>query len=586
VTIKGNQIIADGNVLIIFANDNILSGGTIKVENDGGVTLTAKNGEIVDRNEDKINIDAKDSNVVLTAASGIGSEDSLELLAKVLNLEVTGDGSISINSLAEKTTIDNAKTKNGLIDFYSEGYVIVDKIEALGKGNDFVLGANGIEFRKNGIVNADQRIVIVAEHGNIYSAAENDDEAVKFNAANTNFITFEGKIYGEAQENGGGFIVNFAGSPNVNVISKDELLIYEVSDKEINYGTVVSGDGISLFSSGDGGVTFKKIVANRIDFNQGLVKLDELTDQYYADVKLVIGADIDKIKSKNHTLFSEPLDVEINKIEVVNERPGATLTMDNLAVRSEIDISIGYDKIIIDKLTAGTNSSFSHHGGSKPVADLTLIRNIVTTGDFHFVNMQSNEVYAYSNSINGKITIKNSYSGTKANYDINGISLLIDAKDKERSTYYSYFRNENRDPDFRIWSLNGTYDLTLSREELILSNPQLRTLAAFNHNLLLNGNTTYTDSAFDNLLTDNRHLVQIMLDNSIDTEQIFVAQIENIINVNSPLNEILANWKNTSTTFSEIFNINSPAIVPIIDNKEEDENEEETEPQTPTLAQN
>jgi hypothetical protein len=564
-----------------------LSGGIIEVENNG-VTLTATNGKIIDGNNDSINIDAEKSKVVLTAAHGIGSDDSLELKAAILNLEVTSNGSISINSKAEKTTIDNAKTTNGLIDINSTGLVIVGNIEALGEGSDFVLGAgNGVEFSKNVTVKADQRIAIVSEDGDIYSAAEQNNEAVNFSAANsTNFIAIGSKIYGNASNEG--FIANFADSKRVNIISGKELLIYEVSGKDIDYGTVVSGSKISVFSSGTGGVSFEKIVANRIDFNQGLVKLSELTDNYYADVKSVIGDDagIEKIKSSNQELFTNEFKVEIDKIEIANGTAGATLTTDKLDVRSGIEILIGYDKIEIDKLIAGTDSSFSHYGGSKDVADLTLIKDIITTGDFHFVNMQSNEVYAYSNSINGKMSIDDSYSGTKANYDINGISLLIDAVDKERSIYYSYFRDENKDPDFRIWSLDGTYDLLLSSEELVLNNSQLRTLAAFNHTLLLNGNTTYTDSAFDSLLTEDRRVAQVTFDDVLsDPQQIFIAQLENIINLNSPLTITQINFTNNSNP--ETLNINSPAITPITNennNDNDDDEEKENEPQT--LAQN
>ncbi|MDR2171233.1 MAG: leukotoxin LktA family filamentous adhesin [Planctomycetaceae bacterium] len=516
ITISGDKNNVDGNSLSVLANNNIVSNGKITVaKNDAN--LTAKDGEIISLNNNKTNIDAVNSNVNLIAAKGIGNKNSFELKAKTLSIDVTDAGNVSLN-IIDDTTINNIKNTDGIIDINVQGSVVVGDVSANGNGSDFVLGATkNITFSENAKITADERIVIVSDGGDIYSESNNETNAVIFNAASNNIVAIKGKIHGKATQNNGGFITTFT-KGKVNLISNEDLLVYETSQNEVDYDTVVSGGQISILSILDNGISIQKIVANKINFDQGIVKLSKVTDEYYADVASVIGEDIVKIISKNNSLFGKQFDIVVDEIVITNNKENAQFDMGVTEIRSKTNITIAWDKLIMEGLVAGVGSSFTHIGGSKEVADLTIVKNIASTGDFTFKNMASNLVYVYSDSINGVLQVLNSYNGNHANYDINNISLVIDSVDKGRSGYYSYFRQENMYPDFRVWSIDGSYDFDLTAEKLNYTNPQLRMLSAFNHNLILNNNVTYTDSAFDDLLVDKRCVTNNFIGNLLKSE--------------------------------------------------------------------
>ncbi|MDR0390540.1 MAG: hypothetical protein LBH59_01435, partial [Planctomycetaceae bacterium] len=565
----------NANTLDILANNNILSGGIITVER-GKVNWLAENGSILDQNGDSTNLNAEQSDVTLTANSGIGTGNSIELSAKTLNIDVTGVGYVSLNLLSDLTTLNRIETANGIIDINSTGNVTIDQINVGGVGNDFVLGANDITFVKNSNVKADNRIVIVAQEGDIYSDATDSNNTVKFETGENgfiNFVLFTGSIRG-TNVNEGGFIAAF-NKGKTNIVANGDVLIYDTSTDNFDFGTVVSQKRIAISSAANGNLNIDKIVANKIDFDQGLIKLSGLTDQYYANVASIIGEDIGKIISKNNQLFTTTFDVEIEEIMIQNNQKGAGLEIDTVSIKSQTNLIAASDKLEIGQIVAGVDSSLTHYGGSREsggVADLTLVNDIIAKGNFTFKNVKSKEVYVYSNSINGSVRVINSYSPYRANYDINNVSLVIDTIDKNRSQYYSYFNRKNEYPDFRIWSLNGTYDFNLSREQLSFNNPNMLTLSAMNHNILLNGNATYTDSAFEDLLTEHRHAIE----NSVDglllySDKILKSQIyENTIN--SQQVNILP--LTSTINFYDIFNSDSPIIVPINDNQKDDDEED------------
>ncbi|MDR2171619.1 MAG: leukotoxin LktA family filamentous adhesin [Planctomycetaceae bacterium] len=599
--INGATTNAEDDAITINAGNNILSGGEIKVAQNK-VTFTALNGKILDQNGATINLDANNSYVTLTAKNGIGAGDAFELKADTINLYVTDEGAISINAL-DDILLNVAETQKGLIDFNIQGDVAVNKVTANGDTSDFVLGATGnVTFNQNSKIEAGQRIVIVAEKGDIYSAATGENNAVTFDSQSNNFIAITGKIYGNATQNNG-FITSFD-KGRTNFVSNKNLSVYEVSINEIDYGTVVAGGQISILSKGDGGITIQKIVANKIDFNQGIVKLSNLTDEYYADVAAVIGGDIGKIITQNNALFSNQFEIRVEEIMITNNKPGSEFEMGDTEIRSETNIIIAWDNFTIEQIIAGINSSLTHIGGSKEFADYTLVKNINSRGDFIIKNMKSNEVYVFSEDINGVLHTINSINGNHANYDINGVSLVIDAVEKERSKYYSFFDQQDKFPDFRVWTLDGTYDFDLSGEMLALNNNQLRVLYALNNTIILDNNTTYADGAFDNVLVEDRRVAEGFINNIINAENkialnnpINIPQTENLItgywlpqtqniNINlnldnaiTPINNINNNINNNTETINNNNNINNnnPATNNTNNNPNEEEEEEEEE---------
>jgi hypothetical protein len=570
VTLKGSQNNSDGNVLTVLANHDILFGGTINVSEKRSIIMTTVNSEIVDRNGDIINLNAPASNVILTAARGIGVDDSLELRAATLDFEVTGNGNVSINSLAD-ITINNGKTTNGLIDFYSDGAVVVGNIFAGGANSDFLLGmTKSVTFLANGTITAGNRIAVIAQGGDIYSAAQNITESVQFDASYTNLIAAVGKIYGNANLNNG-FITIFKKGVT-NLISGSDLLIYETSMNDVEYGTIVSGGNVSIMSLGEGNISIEKIVSNKIEFNQGLVQISDLSDTYYVDVAAVIGEDISKIRSRNKALFNEQFDISVDEVVITDITEGAILEMDTMSIGSGTNFNISGDNLIIDQINAGIDSSLTHQGGSSEIAETTWVKEIISNGDFIFKNMKSDWVYVYTDSVNGVLHVLDSYNGIRANYDINGVSVIVDSKMKSYPGVYSYFRNKESAPDFRFWTLDSKYAFNVTSSATFVDYPSIRVLNAFNQHLILNNNATYWDSAFENLLVDDRDLGEktdalLSRVNNRSTDWLNLERVGGLISGSPhlPTNSIL-------DTINPFF---SP-IMPITDDeKEEQENNNE-----------
>ncbi|MDR0392042.1 MAG: hypothetical protein LBH59_09055, partial [Planctomycetaceae bacterium] len=583
MTITANNDNTEGNALNIHANKNIFSGGTTTVDH-GNVKWIADNGSISDIRDQNgsINLDAKNSEVILTAKNGIGTNNSLELSAETLNANVSEIGNISLNLMSD-SKLNGIKTNNGIIDINSIGNVTIAQIIVGGTGNDFVLGANNITFVQNSNVKADNRIVIVSQNGNIYSQATNDNNAAIFETGKNgliNLVSFTGSIYGEKSIvlDGANKNVGFLAELNtgkINLVAGNDVFIYDISNATFDFGTIAAQNRVALMFATERNLTIDKIIANKIDVHQNQIKFSELTDQYSANITSIIGNNIDKIMSNNNTLFANTINIKVNETTINNNKKGAELEINDIKIKSQTNLAVVVDRLTIDQIIAGSDSSLTHYGGSREnggVAEMTLVNDIISTGNFTFKNIKSKEVYAYSNSVNGSVRVINSYSPYRANYDINNISLVIDATDKNHSQYYSHFNRTNKYPDFRVWSLDGTYDFNLSREQLYFNNPNMLTLSAMNHNIILNGNVTYTDSAFDDLLTEYNHA----LGNSLDKLLLYSDKI--IVNqIGNTLNSQQVNISPTPTTinFVDIFNNDSPIITPILDNNDDNEDEEE-----------
>ncbi|MDR2706306.1 MAG: hypothetical protein LBC02_11065, partial [Planctomycetaceae bacterium] len=573
-TIIGNQNNSDGKALTIISGNDILFGGIVRVTGTRDVTLTAQNGKIADRNSDEINLDAVASNVTLIAAEGIGADDAIELKAKTLDFEVTGTGSASINSLAD-ITINNVKTANGLIDFYGDGAVVVGDVFAGGNDRDFILGmTNGVTFRANGKVTAGKHITIIAQNGDIYSAAQNVTESVQFDADNTNFIALTGKIYGNADINNG-FITTFK-KGITNIISNGDLLVYETSEGNVEYGTIISGGKISILSARKGNVSIDKIVASQINFNQELMQLSELTNNYYTRVSSVIDEDISKTKiiSQNKTLLDKEFDIYVDQIQINNKAEDATLNINNVSIDTDTNYTILIDNFVIDQINADNDGSLTHQGGSKEIADTILVKNIVSTGDFYFDNMKTDWLEVYTDSVNGAVQVFDSYIGNRANYDINGVSVIVDSQLKNYSGVYSYFRYKETTPDFRIWSLDSKYEFDVTNSALLVDHPSMRVLNAFHHHLTLNNEATYVVSAFEDLLVDDRTIVnQATLRLTEVNRQSFERfDIDRVNGLISGYSDLLMN--NVGDSIRNLL-LSSPPIVPVIDEeKNKTDNEE------------
>ena len=113
---------------------------------DAAVMVTSRGGAIQDGNGAGMNITANNVNsrTVLSAASGIGGTDPLEVNLRRLNADVTGTGGIQINE-ADNIILSNVQTANGAIAITAGGALFANSVvsETDAEANDITLISSG-----------------------------------------------------------------------------------------------------------------------------------------------------------------------------------------------------------------------------------------------------------------------------------------------------------------------------------------------------------------------------------------------------------------------------------------------------------
>ncbi|MCM8830982.1 MAG: hypothetical protein NC918_02165, partial [Candidatus Omnitrophica bacterium] len=137
----------DGDIIIVTTGDITL--GTITASGKK-VSITTSAGSVLDGNGNfNNNITAKE--LILTAATGIGSNDSLETVVSKMKI-TNGSGNVRITNNSDNLTLDNfgsgnAISNKGDVEIISTGNITVkDKISVMG---DVILVGLDIDISKN-----------------------------------------------------------------------------------------------------------------------------------------------------------------------------------------------------------------------------------------------------------------------------------------------------------------------------------------------------------------------------------------------------------------------------------------------------
>jgi hypothetical protein len=524
----------DGN-LDIVAKTNLTLTGIVTKNGTGTANLTATTGKIIDGNGTVNNITADSATLNLTAALGIGDVDSLELTAKILNAEVTGNGNVSVHALSD-LTVGTVIANGSLVDIFANGNLILEtKINAK---NNIVLGADGnIVFRKYVEVKSVDNIVVLGNlpESSIYSEA-NDLNGVDSPLVESALITFYAPnlIYGLGTKNKGlgGFVTDFEGV--VNMIGSNGIYVYSTSNNDMQYNTLISGGRTSLIDKNGKQMDIKAIVTKEFGLASDLAHIGNINDTFSGTLVNIISDSniLNGVVSPNNSHAATNIYVTLNDIELENT---GDIHLDTLTISEGNGYQFAVDSLVLDNIDAGDGASITVVGKGIDKTNYFIVNNIVSqipNSNFTILGTKADYMFIYSQSNGLNLHVKDSYVGVQANYYVDGVSTFIDAASKNRNGVYSMFDADvanglpvdvnaniqkyqpysaqtNRDgyADFRIWTLDGNYSLDMNGFGLAVNDNSLRILSAFNHLLLLNGYFNGTDSAFENSQAEERHSI-------------------------------------------------------------------------------
>jgi hypothetical protein len=348
-------------------------------------------------------------------------------------------------------------------------------------------------------------------------------------------------------------------------------------------GNFVDANLLKLSLTGTAGIVARGKDGVYIDFNGNAANLREISSlegtvnliaaSFVNDFNIIVGA---VIGGKNIILNATDGDIgtaddylRINQFDggttdlkasgsiYFNGTNTSNINLNSITISDGNEYKFAVWGLIIDNINAGDGAAITVFGNNRTdasdIANYFIVNNIVSqtpNGSFTILDTKADYTSVYSQSI-GSLYVRNSYVGVQANYNVNGVSTIIDAVSKDRNG-----------ADFHVWSLDGNYDLDMNRSGLILNNDSLRVLSAFNHNLLLNGYFDGADSAFENSLADVRHSI-----NGAD-------KIVRLLSVKPPME---SNVLNTFTWYYRLLfqpmqnnDENRPIIQPIHDENDEE----------------
>ncbi|MDR0703630.1 MAG: hypothetical protein LBF88_01440, partial [Planctomycetaceae bacterium] len=537
---KGQTANTNGNALELQAGNDILLGGAITVENNN-VRIAATNGAIVDKNDTVFggvvtqidNLTAANSFIVLSAKNGIGSTDVLEFAsAKLIDAKVTGTGNIVLD-ITSDTALQNVTTTDGDIDIHSGNSLTVaaqGKIIAAGTDKKIILGAEkNLYFGKKSSLNAEKDIMIIASGGDIISLAVNDSETVSLSVNDVtetvlrgiylvagNDITGSSEIYdniliGNKTDDFGRFIGNLQG--RVDVIAGGSISVHNINNSAFLLGNVITGKDTLLTTMNDE-LGIDRIVAKQIDLVSSNIGIKQLADAVHISLDKFT---VSEYNTANKQLLTTEITVKlIGEIFLSVNKEDAVLNLDEQFISNENIYAIKVDNLVIDNLIAGQDCGLSQIGFTsnvkdstdhKEIANTTTIKQISSNGDFTITKLYSDDVFVHSDGITGNLNILDGQFGnTVANtrLEINQVETEIDAVNKSKTV----------PNDFWVWSLDGSYSLISLHDGISYQDESLRALRRTQMYLKLNGNASYTDTAFGININDGTHRIDSHLDNN------------------------------------------------------------------------
>jgi hypothetical protein len=554
---KGESADSDENALVLQSQDaNILLGGLITVDKNN-VKITADKGEIFDNNDTDtdgaVNLKASESHIVLSAKNGIGSTNVLEF-ASAKSIEAKTETGNIVLDISSDTILKDITTNDGNIDIYSNGSLTIaqeGKITAEGTNTKIILGAgNDVYFGKNSSLEADKDIMIVAAEGDIVSQATENSESVTLKVKEFSETAKSG-IYLVAGKNITGKSINadslgkFIGSlegGKVDVIAGNDISVHNLNASSFILGNVFSGGDVLLTSVNDK-MGIDRIVAQRIDLASDNINIQQLADNVQIILNKFVESDYN---TSNQKLLGKTINLKLNgEISLAITKEGATITIPEQQISTGNTFKITVDNLVIDHIIAETNSGLSHLGYSgNQKADSTTINQISSNGDFTINQLYSDQVLVHSDNIAGDLIINDGQFGNtvaNARLEINQVETEIDAINKSKTVAN----------DFWVWSLDGTYSLVSSHGGIAYNDDSLRALRRTQMYLTLNGDTSYTDTAFGELINDlSRQLQHNYIQNTQNNNEII-----NINGIELPLPSFWENQENTNNIFNGIEDI-------------------------------
>jgi hypothetical protein len=539
IDVKGQTADGNGNALELQAGNDILLGGAITVA-DKNVRITATNGAIIDKNDTVSggsakqidNLTAANSHIVLSAKNGIGSTDVLEFLsAKLIDANVTGSGNIVLD-ITSDTILQNVTTTNGNIDIHSGGSLTIadnGTIIAAGTDKKIIFGAEkSLYFGKKSSLNAEKDIMIIAADGDIISLAVNDNEAVSFSVNDVtedvlrgiylvadNDLTGYSKVYdntliGNKADDFGKFIGSFKG--RVDVIAGGSISVHNINNAAFLLGNVITGKDTLLTTVNDE-MGIERIVAKQIDLVSNNIGIKQLADAVHINLDKFTASEYN---TANKQLLTTEITVKLEgEIFLSVNKENATLNLEEQSISDKNIFAIKVDNLVIDHLIAGKDCGLSQigfaadtKGGSdyKEIANTTAIKQITSDGDFTMTKLYSDNVSIHSDKITENLNILDGQFGNtiaNARLEINQVETEIDAINKSKTI----------PNDFWVWSLDGSYSITSSHDGISYQDESLRALRRTQMYLELNGNASYTDTAFGVNINDWTHRIESRIDN-------------------------------------------------------------------------
>ncbi|MDR2116819.1 MAG: hypothetical protein LBP87_10620, partial [Planctomycetaceae bacterium] len=452
--------------------------------------------------------------------------------AKLIDAKVTGIGNIVLD-ITSDTILQNVTTANGDIDIHSgDSLTVADngKIIAAGTDKKIIFGTkNNLYFGKKSLLNAEKDIMIIASNGDIISLAVNDSEAVSLSVNDAtetvlrgiylvtgNNITGYSEVYDNVLINNktddfGKFIASFKG--RVDMIAGENISVHNINNSTFLLGNIITGKDTLLTTMNDE-LSIEKIVAKQIDLVSNNIGIKQLADAVHINLDEFI---VSEYNTANKQLLATEITVKlVGDIFVSINKEDAILNLEEQFIISDENIFvIKVDNLVIDHLIAGKNSGLSQIGfvsdakettDNKEIANSTTIRQISSDGDFTVTKLYSDDVFIHADGILGNLNILDGQFGNTvahARLETNRIETEIDAINKSKTTPY----------DFWVWSLDGSYSLTSLHNGISYQDESLRVLRRTQMYLELNGNASYTDTAFGLNINDWTHRIESYIDN-------------------------------------------------------------------------
>jgi hypothetical protein len=516
INVEGKSANGIGNSLDLLAGNDISLGGAITVS-DKNVKITATSGAIIDTNDttsQNDNLTVANSDVVLTANAGIGSENMLEIQSAVsVDAKNTGTGNIVFDVISD-TVIKNAATENGDVDIHSGGSLTVASngvVNAGGTGNQIIIGAeNDITLEKKLSLTADKSILLVASKGNLSARATTDSEAVKIvsdkiylvagKEITGDNVNYDNEIIGNKADDLGKFIGLLKGQ--VNVVAGTNVSVHNINNETFQLGNAISGD-VMLLTTVNGDMGFDRVVAKVIDIQADNIGIKQLADGVHVNLGEFAQSEYN---TANKTLLSTDVNVKIiGEIAVSVNKEGATLALDEQTISDDNIFAITVDNLVIDRITTGKNTGLKHTGfaessNNSGIADTTIVKQIKSVDDFVVYKIASDSVLIHSDYIGGNLILLDGQFGSNlanTRLEINDVVTEIDATNKLKT-------QEN---NFWLWTLDKTYSLISAAEGIETTNEAMRTLRRTQMYLSLNGDASYTDTALGQNINDWKPLI-------------------------------------------------------------------------------